>query len=90
MTKDSSKTCGEVLVELLQSYGIEIVFGIPGVHTVELYRGLPGPRFRLYPADAYPPRAAFSVRCLTTNSASRPTCENRPEPAVCIQCRPTK
>ena len=36
-----SKTCGEVLVELLQSYGIEIVFGIPGVHTVELYRGLP-------------------------------------------------
>ncbi len=36
-----SKTCGEVLVELLQAYGIELVFGIPGVHTVELYRGLP-------------------------------------------------
>ncbi len=33
-------TCGEVLVKLLQAYGVEQVFGIPGVHTVELYRGL--------------------------------------------------
>jgi len=40
------KTCGEVLVEMLESYGIEIVFGIPGVHTVELYRGLPKTRLR--------------------------------------------
>ena len=46
MTTESSKTCGEVLVELLQSYGIEIVFGIPGVHTVELYRGLPNTGLR--------------------------------------------
>ena len=35
------KTCGEVLVEILEAYGIDTVFGIPGVHTVELYRGLP-------------------------------------------------
>ena len=35
------KTCGEVLVEILQNYGIDTIFGIPGVHTVELYRGLP-------------------------------------------------
>ncbi|VVP87286.1 5-guanidino-2-oxopentanoate decarboxylase [Pseudomonas fluorescens] len=33
-------TCGEVLVKLLEDYGVEQVFGIPGVHTVELYRGL--------------------------------------------------
>ncbi|MDP3815233.1 5-guanidino-2-oxopentanoate decarboxylase [Pseudomonas sp.] len=33
-------TCGEVLVQLLERYGVERVFGIPGVHTVELYRGL--------------------------------------------------
>jgi len=39
-------TCGEVLVELLQLYGIDTVFGIPGVHTVELYRGLPNARLR--------------------------------------------
>ena len=34
-------TCGEVLVKILENYGVELVFGIPGVHTVELYRGLP-------------------------------------------------
>ncbi len=34
-------TCGEVLVELLAAQGIDTVFGIPGVHTVELYRGMP-------------------------------------------------
>ncbi|MBV4462064.1 5-guanidino-2-oxopentanoate decarboxylase [Pseudomonas sp. SWRI79] len=33
-------TCGEVLVKLLEDYGVQQVFGIPGVHTVELYRGL--------------------------------------------------
>ena len=34
------KTCGEYLVELLEQYDVDKVFGIPGVHTVELYRGL--------------------------------------------------
>lgn len=34
------ETCGEVLVKILESYGIDTIFGIPGVHTVELYRGL--------------------------------------------------
>jgi len=39
-------TCGEVLVRLLAAYGVDTVFGIPGVHTVELYRGLPRTRIR--------------------------------------------
>ena len=39
-------TCGEVLAQLLEAYGIDTVFGIPGVHTVELHRGLPGGRIR--------------------------------------------
>ncbi len=39
-------TCGELLVQLLESLGVEVVFGIPGVHTVELYRGLPATRIR--------------------------------------------
>jgi acetolactate synthase I/II/III large subunit len=39
-------TCGELLVQLLEAYGVELVFGIPGVHTVELYRGLPKTRIR--------------------------------------------
>lgn len=33
-------TVGENLVRLLEAYGAEVIFGIPGVHNVELYRGL--------------------------------------------------
>ena len=33
-------TLGEALVPLLEAHGVDTVFGIPGVHTVELYRGL--------------------------------------------------
>jgi acetolactate synthase-1/2/3 large subunit len=34
------RSCGELLVALLEERGVEVVFGIPGVHTLELYRGL--------------------------------------------------
>ncbi|MDK1377726.1 MULTISPECIES: 5-guanidino-2-oxopentanoate decarboxylase [unclassified Sinorhizobium] len=40
------KTVGEVLVDLLEANGVEVVFGIPGVHTVELYRGLASSKIR--------------------------------------------
>ncbi len=33
-------TLGEFLIDLLESYDVDRVFGIPGVHTIELYRGL--------------------------------------------------
>ncbi|WP_119390313.1 5-guanidino-2-oxopentanoate decarboxylase [Taklimakanibacter lacteus] len=39
-------TCGEHLVKLLEAYGVETIFGIPGVHTVELYRGLEATNIR--------------------------------------------
>jgi acetolactate synthase I/II/III large subunit len=39
-------TCGELLVQLLEEFGVNLVFGIPGVHTVELYRGLPATRIK--------------------------------------------
>ena len=39
-------TCGELLVQWLVYYGVDTVFGIPGVHTVELYRGLPSTNIR--------------------------------------------
>ncbi|MGM8899225.1 MULTISPECIES: 5-guanidino-2-oxopentanoate decarboxylase [unclassified Psychrobacter] len=42
----SPLTCGELLVQWLEYYGVETVFGIPGVHTVELYRGLPNTDIR--------------------------------------------
>ena len=41
-----SMTAGQALVRLLANYGVETVFGIPGVHTLELYRGLPGSGIR--------------------------------------------
>ena len=40
------RTVGMYLAELLEAYGVEVIFGIPGVHTVELYRGLPNTRIR--------------------------------------------
>jgi acetolactate synthase-1/2/3 large subunit len=33
-------TLGVALIRLLEQYQVEHVFGIPGVHTIELYRGL--------------------------------------------------
>ncbi len=41
-----SRSVGEYLVACLEAYGVEIVFGIPGVHTVELYRGIRGSGIR--------------------------------------------
>lgn len=40
------QTCGELLAKYLEAYGIEVAFGIPGTHTIELYRGLPQTRIR--------------------------------------------
>ena len=37
---------GERLIEGLAARGVEVVFGIPGVHTIELYRGLAGSPIR--------------------------------------------
>jgi 5-guanidino-2-oxopentanoate decarboxylase len=36
----AASTVGRYIVELLAANGIDTVFGIPGVHTLELYRGL--------------------------------------------------
>jgi len=41
MTVPTSRTLGVYLAELLEAYGVDTIFGIPGVHTVEFYRGLP-------------------------------------------------
>ena len=39
-------TIGEALIEQLEARGVDVVFGIPGVHTIELYRGLAGSSIR--------------------------------------------
>ncbi len=40
------KTVGQALTEGLVARGVKVVFGIPGVHTIELYRGLSGSGIR--------------------------------------------
>jgi len=37
---DEPQTVGQALVLSLAQRGVDVVFGIPGVHTIELYRGL--------------------------------------------------
>jgi acetolactate synthase I/II/III large subunit len=39
-------TVGEALIHLLEQVGVDTVFGIPGVHTIELYRGLAASKIR--------------------------------------------
>lgn len=43
---DTMKTVGETLIDILEANGVDVVFGIPGVHTVELYRGLAASKIR--------------------------------------------
>ncbi len=37
---------GEALVGLLEGYGVDTIFGIPGVHNIEMYRALPRSKIR--------------------------------------------
>ena len=39
-------SCGEAVIGLLEAYGVDTVFGIPGVHTLDLYKGLGSSRIR--------------------------------------------
>ena len=40
MTSDNELTVGEATIKLLEQYGVDTVFGIPGVHTLDYCRGL--------------------------------------------------
>ena len=42
----ANRSCGEAITGLLEAYGVDTVFGIPGVHTLELYKGLAGSEIR--------------------------------------------
>ncbi len=41
MTTRPELSAGEALVSLLEAYGVDTIFGIPGVHNIEMYRALP-------------------------------------------------
>ncbi len=70
-------SCGEVLARLLEAYGIDTVFGIPGTHTIELYRGLPQTSIRHvtprheqgagFMADGYARASGRPAACLTVS-----------------------
>jgi thiamine pyrophosphate-dependent acetolactate synthase large subunit-like protein len=40
MNTETQLNVGEATIKLLEQYGVDTVFGIPGVHTLELCRGL--------------------------------------------------
>jgi 5-guanidino-2-oxopentanoate decarboxylase len=46
MSTRAELSTGEALVGLLEAYGVDTVFGIPGVHNVEMYRALPRAQIR--------------------------------------------
>jgi len=70
-------TCGEILVKLMEAYGIECAFGIPGTHTIELYRGLPQTNIRHvtprheqgagFMADGYARLTGRPAACMTVS-----------------------
>ena len=41
MNTRAELSIGEALVGLLEAYGVDTIFGIPGVHNIEMYRALP-------------------------------------------------
>lgn len=40
MTENQQRSTGVAIVEALAAHGVEVVFGIPGTHNIEIYRGL--------------------------------------------------
>ena len=41
MSSRPELSTGEALVGLLEAYGVDTIFGIPGVHNIEMYRAMP-------------------------------------------------
>ncbi len=41
-----NESCGRAVISLLEAYGVDTVFGMPGVHTLELYKGLAASKIR--------------------------------------------
>ena len=64
-------TTGEAVVRLLEQYGTDTVFGIPGVHTLEIYRGLAASSIR-HVAPRHEQGARLHGRRATAASRGRP------------------
>ena len=75
-------TCGEALIDLLARYGVDTVFGIPGVHTLDFCRGLAGSTIRHVQAR----NEAFDAEDWATAAAEQAIL-NRYYPAVLERVR---
>jgi acetolactate synthase-1/2/3 large subunit len=42
----TNETCGRAVISLLEAYSVDCVFGMPGVHTLELYKWLAASKIR--------------------------------------------
>ncbi len=42
----ANETCGQSAIAFLEAHGVDTVFGIPGVHTLDFYKGLAGSSIR--------------------------------------------
>ncbi|MCV6614563.1 MAG: 5-guanidino-2-oxopentanoate decarboxylase, partial [Cellvibrionaceae bacterium] len=71
------QTGGMLLAKLMAAYGIDTAFGIPGTHTIELYRGLPETNIRHitprheqgagFMADGYARVSGKPAACITVS-----------------------
>ncbi|WP_299976283.1 5-guanidino-2-oxopentanoate decarboxylase [uncultured Pseudoteredinibacter sp.] len=71
------QTGGVLLAKLMEAYGIDTAFGIPGTHTIELYRGLPQTNIRHvtprheqgagFMADGYARVSGCPAACVTVS-----------------------
>src|SRR4030095_3358363 len=92
----TNQTGGQAAIALLERYGVDTVFGIPGVHTLDLYRGLAESKIRHvavrheqgagFLADGYA-RACAGARppaaCMTPPRTRR---RSRPSPPSAARC----
>ena len=70
--------CGEALIALLEQRGVELVFGIPGVHTFELYRGLAGSSIRHVGAATSRAPRSWPTASAGQRAAGRVPADHRP------------
>ena len=67
-------TVGSVLLPILEKLGIDTIFGIPGVHTVEIYRGLEKTKIKhMNTAHVKIARFTSLVSCYILNLITRNT-----------------
>lgn len=77
---DTGISTGVYLTHLLRAYGVDVVFGIPGVHTVELYRGLAGSGVRHVTPRHEQGRGSWPM-AMPAPAASRGCVSSSPAPA---------